>query len=235
MVNHERWNSDNKSIEISTLDNILIEDNLFQSKVGRSVFKKNDRYYKIWDAHSIVSDTTEAGLISGFYDDNVSHCFEMLIRENGSNRGYILHEGEKCDLSGAKDWKHLVQITTIHQRLKFIKNYIDNSIRAGGCHIDLWPCNLILYKEIISLIDLDSYRSLKCIFSSKNSSFERFPDDRKYLERYLQKCIPSYLVDCLGMNNYPVIETVQDLVSIAELLRDYEVELQRTEGPKDPR
>ena len=62
---------------------------------------------------------------------------------------------------------------------------------------------------------------------------ERWNSDNKSIE--ISTLDNILIEDCLGMKNYPVIETVQDLVSIAELLRDYAVELQRTEGPKDPR
>lgn len=207
-----------QEIEFNQIQDRLVDENLFQEKIGRSVYKLDSTYVKIWESDSIVADSTQAGIESGYYDENTCSCFAKLVKNDGKNVGYILHEGKRCIISKPKDWNYFKQITTFEQRFDFFYSYICNSINSNGCNIDLWPCNLVLYNDKISLIDIDSYRSFEYIFHGKNAYFEKFIKNRNYLERYLNKCIPSYLENCLDIELVRPISNIDDIVEIKKML-----------------
>jgi len=92
-----------KYISLDTLDVPSFE--LIKQRVSsyhnqdhsRWVFRKDGKYYKVWNDTYIRRNNILSGIASGFYDDDTCPALYGLIFWNGVCRGYVMEECENYD------------------------------------------------------------------------------------------------------------------------------------------
>jgi hypothetical protein len=131
----------------------------------------------------------------------------------------------------ATDWSDLTKKTTKKQRHIFIKTLLHKSIKHNLIYFDMGPSNIVLYKNNISLIDLESTGSAKKILSQSPDGLY-FDDNTSDYGRGLGKFnlpydaakrdinlfIFSYLFQCLKIKTDIYINNMKNLKETYNLL-----------------
>jgi len=219
---------------------------------GGLLYTDNEYYYKIWDSSWENNDVVERAFNDGFYDDNLVSVFHALIYDDGGNRGYITTAGKR--LFPFKDGKSYLFMnsdnknefdtftiynsnTTREQRRQFMLDILNNALESEHIYFDLTPRNIVLNKDKLSLIDLDSYLSLDYIFTiqfldlnddSPYYKTEENTDECKHEEmlvkgweikyKHFNTIYKQYLTQCLNINYNKEINSKQSLIEIRELI-----------------
>lgn len=208
-------------IHIKDVENKL--HTCIKKKRERAVFKDGSDYYKIWVPNWTKAEVTKVAIDCGFYDEYTAPVLTTTIFDESGQRGYITKEGKSVSQYGGKNWKGLVEQTTIEQRKEFLVRAIDNSLSAKGTFLDFFPANMVLYDNKISFIDLDSFGSFNFVFEGVREWYEKFELDAwwKPLEtsrRDLNISLREYLKECLDIKYEDKIDSENDFLLIKDLL-----------------
>ena len=170
-----------KSIHIDNIKIMPENCKMVSLKRERKVFCDNKYYIKIWVKNWTQSLCTLEGIKRGFYDENVCPALCMLIHDETGPRGYIMHKGEKL-----LQYKDIVEKVKFKDRVFFVKSIVKNAIKSKGIFHDFSTKNIILYDDgvrknpVLSLIDLDAFRSFSLIFNKQKEDFEKFELDVRW-------------------------------------------------------
>jgi hypothetical protein len=201
---------------------------IIKKKREREVYYFIDEkiFVKIWVPNWTQSEISSFAINSGFYNkDNIESLVGLLYDKSGP-RGYVQYAGETAAESGKsdKDWCKFIRLTTYAQRYNFIYEVFKNSIQSSGTYTDLAPSNVILFKNKINFIDLESFRSFDLIFEKKRKEYEKFDLDawwkpHETAKRDVNRFLKSYLKDCLDMTLDYEIDSKENFSRVFEELK----------------
>lgn len=175
---------------------------VLRKKRERMVFKNQDLIYKIWVQNWPQGDIAKYAFDSGYYDESNCPAIDCLFYDESGQRGYIMKEGRPL----GSNWEDFCKLTSIDQRFDLMNSLLNNSKKAKGLYTDLYPTNMVMYKDKICLVDLDSFNSFSFVFNKQKMEYEKFDlnawwkpyetitrDLNKFYREYFELCLSKPL------------------------------------------
>ena len=201
---------------------------LVKKKREREVYysPSTNCYFKFWVKNWTQGDIVKFCIESGYYNKENLESFVCLLEDEHKNqRGYVQRAGTEF-LTKNSIWEDFIEKTSKKQRIDFLINNFENSIKVKGIHIDLHPSNMILYNNKINFIDLDSFRSFDLIFKNKKALYEERIDLNAWWEpresalKNLKVSYKDYMEQCAEINMKTPIDEEVKIIEALELLRE---------------
>jgi len=210
-----------KHINEINIDQIINDKNtiVLRKKRERMVFKNHGLVYKIWVQNWTQGDIAKYAFDSGYYDEINCPALECFFYDESGQRGYIMKEGKPL----GSNWIEFCKLTSIDQRYNLMYTLLDNSKKAQGIYTDFYPTNMVMYKDKICLIDLDSFNSFSFIFKKKKMKYEKFDLDawwkpHETITRDLSKFYCEYFEICLGKPLDFKIDNIESIDKMKKVL-----------------
>lgn len=200
----------------------LLTRRMVRMKRDRITFRDYRYFYKCWifnDDYKRYNHqlNVSCGFTHGFYDDQIAPVFKGFIIKDGREIGYAMHKGKSLKTLG-----DLIKLTNYRTRRDFMLSLLNKTIQHKATYPDLTPQNMVIYKNRISLIDYEEYRSLNWLFNkipepweAKDRDLSREPHP---LWIKMDKYYKDYFYYCLNIEVKKDINSMDSIKLLRELI-----------------
>lgn len=209
-------------IEINSALITYPEKRVVKKKRERTVYESDFHFVKLWVPHWTQSKVTFAAFDRGFYD-GICDAFHQLIYDDSGWRGYVTHKAITFPSNSRDNWSNLKNTVDRKESIRFIKAVVNNAIKSKGMHADMFESNIVIYKDRLSLIDLDGYRSFPFLFNKERDYFEEFDIDawwkpHESATRDVNKSLKSYMKQVLGTDIDFDLNSEENFLKLKEVI-----------------
>ena len=208
-----------EEVQCSTID--FNNKILHHKKRTRAVLKDDKYHYKLWEYGWEHSKVTRDCIKIGYYDEKIIPAFVAMIVDGNTDVGYIMKSGKVMGASRGS-WHELIKHTDRDQRLFFLHEVLQRSLKHARIISDMVPSNIIVYDNKISCIDLEGVESFSWMFSGVPEKHEAQNRNLNKVSKPYWKIMSDYtklyLNECLGLNYDKEIDSPQKLSEVAKLV-----------------
>ena len=144
-----------------------------------------------------------------------------MIVDGDTDVGYIMKSGKVMGASRG-DWHELVKVTTREQRLVFLHEVLQRSLKHARIISDMVPSNVIVFDGKICCIDLEGVESFSWMFNGVPEPHEAQDRNLNKVSKPYWKIMSDYtklyMNQCLGLSYQNEINSPEKLVEAAKLV-----------------
>ena len=210
-----------EEVQYSSID--FNTKSLHHKKRTRAVFRDSNYHYKLWEFGWEHGKVARDCIKIGYYDKKIVPAFVSMIVHDGLDVGYIMKSGKVMGASRG-DWQELIKQTTREQRLIFLHEVLQRSLKHSRIISDMVPSNIIVFEGQICCIDLEGVESFSWIFNGVPEPHEAQNRNLNKVSKPYWKIMSDYtklyMDQCLGLSYQKSIDSADRLAEAANIVEE---------------